>query len=90
MEITQENGRHLTTDIITSLTNLPNTITKLHICGEGSHAPLSIIAKFTHLQELILSFCNKDSEGFKTLRHATFQNNGKNLKNFMFVIMAIY
>ena len=50
------NCEGLTVDIIASLTNLPDTITKLEIYGEDYNMPLSFIAKLSNLQEMTLSF----------------------------------
>ena len=65
----------LTANIITSFTNLLNTLTKLHITDEWNNyiMPLSFVAKFTNLQEIMLSFvCQEPLEDFKTLQYVTF------------------
>jgi len=56
--------------IIPSIEKLPNNLIKLCIGGE-EHTPLSFIAKFTNLQELVLSLWYIDEE-FKTLQYVTF------------------
>ncbi|RIA85048.1 hypothetical protein C1645_831368 [Glomus cerebriforme] len=55
------------------LSKIPNTLIKLNI-HEGNHyIPLSFIAKFTNIQELMLSFRKSDSFGdFKKLQYITF------------------
>ncbi len=57
--------------IFPSLTNLPNTIIKLDICGRNNYVSLSFLAKFTNLQELVLSFYHQ-TEFFKDLQHVIF------------------
>ena len=65
----------LTADIITSLTNLPNSLIKLDLHGYVHNIPLSFISKLTNLQEMILSFNNRiDLEDFKELQYATFSH----------------
>ncbi|GBB87590.1 hypothetical protein RclHR1_14050007 [Rhizophagus clarus] len=44
------------TDIIQSLTKLPNTLIKYELYGGRHYIPLIFITKFTNLQELVLSF----------------------------------
>src|SRR5437763_16861603 len=66
----------LTADIIASLTNLSDTLTKLELYGEDCNMPLSFIAKLTNLQEMILS-SNYQSDGledFNILQHVTFSH----------------
>ena len=61
-------------EIISSLTNLSNTLIKLDIDIDldiENHLPLSFISKFTNLQEFVLSF-NYHDEYFKHLQHVTF------------------
>src|SRR6266540_1437469 len=59
-------------EIISSLTRLPNTLIKLDFDDQGyKPIPLSFIAKFTNLQELVLSF-NHNIESFKNLQHVIF------------------
>ena len=58
------------THLIPSLTKHSNTLIKLNIY---ENTPLSFVAKFTNLQELVLSFDYSDSfEDFKTLQYVTF------------------
>ena len=57
--------------IMSTLSNLPNTLIKLDIDLGGFYLPLSFISKFTILQELILSFFYH-IEYFKDLQHVTF------------------
>ena len=63
-----------TADIITSLTKFPNTLITIYLYEERhrftSH---SFIAKYTHLQEIILSFYEQDSfEDFGKLQYVPF------------------
>ncbi|RIA79390.1 hypothetical protein C1645_840794 [Glomus cerebriforme] len=61
------------TDIITSLTKIPNTLRNLKINGGYHYMKLSFITKFTNLQELTLLFRNINSfEDFKILQYFTF------------------
>ena len=55
------------TEIVSSLTKLPNTLTELDI----GCIPLSFIVKFTNLQTLLLKFGN-NIEDFKVLHDITF------------------
>lgn len=60
-------------NIIPSLTNLPNTLIKLDFSGGNHIIPLSFIAKFKILQELILSFdYNYAIEDFTKLQYVSF------------------
>ena len=56
------------------ITRFPNTVTKLDLYLLYSHISLSFIVNFTNLQELQLSFYEKDiyPEGFKSLQYAIF------------------
>src|SRR6266480_1353163 len=57
--------------LIPSLTKHPNTLIKLHI--HGLKIPLSFIAKFTNLQELVLTYDYAYSfKNFKELQYITF------------------
>ncbi|RIA94237.1 hypothetical protein C1645_873566 [Glomus cerebriforme] len=59
------------TDIITSL--IKHNLIKLYIYGGRRYIPLYFIAKFTNLQELILSFFKSDAfEDFKKLHRINF------------------
>jgi len=62
------------TNMITLLKKIPNNLVKLDIHGGNQRdLPLSFIAKFLNLQELILTFFNISSfEDFKKLRYITF------------------
>jgi hypothetical protein len=44
------------TNIIQSLTKIPNTLIKYELYGGRHYIPLSFITKFTNLQEIVLSF----------------------------------
>src|ERR1044071_5267229 len=44
------------TNVISSITNLPNILIKLGFERDNEDIPLSFLTKFTHLQELVLSF----------------------------------
>jgi len=59
------------TDIIPLLAKLPNTLIKLDIGVGDYYMPLSFIAKFTNLQEIILTFDYHD-EYFKNLHDVIF------------------
>ncbi|RIA80890.1 hypothetical protein C1645_837884 [Glomus cerebriforme] len=68
-------------DIYNLLTKFPNTLNKLHIYAGRTHVPLSFIAKFTNLNEIVLSFYESDAfEDFKTLQYVRFLQ----LKNLEF------
>jgi hypothetical protein len=72
LEISQDSYCKDLTDIITSLTKLSNSVTKLYIRSER-YLPLSFIAKFIHLQEILFSFhFEEDMEDFETLQNVTF------------------
>ena len=59
------------TYIIPSLTKHSNTLIKLYI--KELEAPLSFIAKFTNLQEIVFSYYYDDSfEDFKELQYVIF------------------
>ncbi len=60
-------------EIIPSLTKLPDDLIKLDFDADQGYEPipLSFIAKFTNLQELVLSF-NYNTESFKNLQHVFF------------------
>src|ERR1051325_7962375 len=63
--------------MIPSLTKHSNSLVKLFIDGEYSFSfyqiPLSFIAKFTNLQELVLNlYCETQIEDFKMLQYVTF------------------
>jgi hypothetical protein len=62
------------TNIIQSLTKLPNTLIKYEFYGKGQHLPLSFITKFTNLQELVLllSYYNNSIEYFEKLQSIIF------------------
>ncbi|RIA82513.1 hypothetical protein C1645_835235 [Glomus cerebriforme] len=60
------------TDIIPILTNHYNTLTKLHLYGNIKLIPLSFVALFPNLQEIIFSFYYGLLEGFEKLQHVTF------------------
>jgi hypothetical protein len=67
--------RGLTTDIIISLTNLPNTLIKSEFHGGYRMVPFSLlfIARLTNLQEIILTFKYQVAfEDFKELQYVTF------------------
>jgi hypothetical protein len=60
-------------NIIPSLTNLPNTLIKLDFSGGNHIIPLSFIKKFKNLRELILSFdYNYAIEDFTKLQYVSF------------------
>jgi len=81
---TQKNLKYLSisvyhdlTNIIRSLTNLPNILTHLTICGGGnsrrSSIPLSFITRLTNLQVLkLLLYHKKSFEEFEKLQYTTF------------------
>ncbi|GBC08760.1 hypothetical protein RclHR1_08360006 [Rhizophagus clarus] len=56
--------------IVPSLTNHSNTITKLVVHGVASYEPLSFIAGFINLQELIISFDYRDD--FEEIQNIKF------------------
>jgi len=58
--------------MILSIEKLPNTLTKLEIDEHRRDLPLSFIAKFTNLQELVLSINENSFEWFEKLQHVTF------------------
>jgi len=59
--------------IFPSLTKLPNTLIKINLFFDVDyHIPLSFLAKFTNLQEIVLSLGWFDDEYFKILHHVTF------------------
>ncbi|PKY18221.1 hypothetical protein RhiirB3_430998 [Rhizophagus irregularis] len=65
------------TNIIQSLTKLPNTLIKYELYGGRHYIPLSFITKFTNLQELVLSFHiytynNNYFKYFEKLQYITF------------------
>ena len=62
----------LTANIITSLSNLPNTLIKLDLYGNKRDIPLSFITKFINLQEIIISYYNYYESDFKALQYVTF------------------
>jgi len=74
----RSNGNGLA-EMFSLITNPSNNLIKLHICEEFYHyegtyyTPLSFIAKFTSLQELVLSI-KFHVEDFKTLQHVTFSH----------------
>jgi hypothetical protein len=65
-------------NIFTILTKLPNTLIKLYLNGKGRHylTSLSFVTKFTHIQEIILSFDNRRNSfgDFKELQNAVFSH----------------
>ena len=63
---------YLTTDIINSLTKLPNTLIELDIYGEELQIPLSFISTLTRLQIMILSLENHNAfDDFVKLQYVT-------------------
>jgi hypothetical protein len=59
------------TEILPSLTNLPKDLIKLELYGGKLSLPLSFIAKFANLRDLVLSF-SVHIQDFDLLRHVTF------------------
>ena len=60
------------TKIIPSIAKLANNLNKLHIGIGNDYPPLLFLAKFTNLQELVLSFYYNHYENFKTLQYVAF------------------
>ncbi|PKC12569.1 hypothetical protein RhiirA5_496835 [Rhizophagus irregularis] len=62
------------TNIIQSLTKLPNTLIKYELHGGLHYIPLSFIAKYTNLRKLVLSFNNNSISFnyFEKLQYITF------------------
>ncbi|CAI2166729.1 8763_t:CDS:1 [Funneliformis geosporum] len=58
--------------IIPSIAGLPNTLIKLSLYGDECGIPLSFIAHFSNLQELILAFDDCNYLGFEKLRGVIF------------------
>src|SRR5581483_4299169 len=61
-------------NMITSLTKISSSLIKFKFCFyRNQYIPLSFIANFTNLQEIMLSFSNTESfEDFKKLQYVTF------------------
>src|ERR1044072_4613689 len=63
------------TDIIPALTKHYNTLTTLYVYGDMKRIPLSFIASFINLQELVIAGANDESfEEFNALQHVIFSN----------------
>ena len=64
-----DNLKGLTTDIIASLTNIPNTLIGLYLYGIRFHIPLSCFAKLTNLQEMVFEYQStfEDLKNYNTL-----------------------
>jgi len=58
--------------IIPSIAKLANNLNKLHIGIGNDYPSLLFLAKFTNLQELVLSFYYNHYENFKTLQYVAF------------------
>jgi len=70
--ITNYSGDDNLAEIVPSITNLPNHLTKLSIQKGMYFKPLSFIAKFMNLQELSLIHSSHIDEDLKTLQYVTF------------------
>ncbi len=71
MRIRDASSNRNLSNLIPSLTKLPNNLIKLEIDSGSRYMPLSFLVKLTNLQELILSYDYR-AESFKELQHAIF------------------